>query len=132
MTVYADPRDFLFELIDGMAVDGTTVSAFYRLPGDYTTPDPARASTLIYATGGTEGAIDRVDRVTVEVYAPGTTAVRVAEAVRARLVNDGYPHDLEAGLVDEIRCDVTPHDVPFVAETVNQANAVYLVEHRPL
>lgn len=126
--VFPDTRDVLFELIDGGEFAEVEVAAVYRLPVDYATRDSVTA--LIYTSGGTQGWVDRVDRATVEVYAPGEQAMRVAEAIRAALVGDG--HDLDAGYVDEITCDITPHEVPHAAETVALARAGYLVTTRPI
>lgn len=142
--VYPDTRDALYELIDQGTFAGYHVDAFYQLPVDYATrqnegTNKPTATVLIYSTGGTEGWIDRVDRATVEVYAPGPDSVRVAEAIRSHLAGDqslwgteGKPHDLDAGYIDGIRCETTPHDVPHAAETVNLARAGYLVTSRPI
>lgn len=124
-------REAAFELINGLTVEDRLVLAFYQLPGDYLDVGDDKASVALYTTGGNEGDFDRTDRLTVDVYAPGTTAVLVAESIKNLLVNDGFAHDLEVGYVDEIRCDVTPHDVPFPGGDVNQARAVFLVTHRP-
>lgn len=125
------PREAAFELIDGRWITGRQTFAFYQLPGDYLEVGDDKASVALYTTGGNRGDWDRTDRLTVEVYAPGTTAVGIAEAISDLLVNDGAPHDLGAGYVDEFRVDVTPHDVPFPGGTVNQARVVFLVTHRP-
>ena len=132
--LYPDTRDALYELVDGKTFAGYETTAFYQLPVDYAErsapPNELVATALIYTTGGTEGWVDRVDRATIEVYAPGPDAVKVAEAIRAAIV--GHGHELEAGYIDEISCDITPHDVPHQAETVNLARAGYLVTTRPL
>ncbi|WP_152203633.1 hypothetical protein [Georgenia thermotolerans] len=126
------------ELVHGKVFAGRTVELFYRLPADFTTRagKPDGAVALVYTTGGSEG-LDRVDRATLEVYAPGTDADDVAEAIRDAVAGDpilwgdeGQPHDLEAGYVDGIRCDVTPHEVPFPSDSVRQVNALYLVTSR--
>lgn len=124
-------RDAAFELINGTTIEDRLVLAFYQLPADYLDVGDDKASVALYTTGGNEGDFDRTDRLTVDVYAPGTTAVSVAESIKNLLVNDGFAHDLEVGYVDEIRCDVTPHDVPFPGGDVNQARVVFLVTHRP-
>lgn len=128
-------REAAFELIDSRWFTDLTGTdrqafAFYELPADYLDVGTDKASVSLYTTGGNRGDIDRTDRLTVEVYAPGTAAVEVAEAIEALLVNDGGDHDLQAGYVDEVRCDITPHDVPFPAD-VNQARVGFLVTHRP-
>lgn len=124
-------RDAAFELIDARWFGDRQAFAFYQLPADYLEVGDDKASVALYTTGGNEGHYDRTDRLTVEVHAPGTEAVRIAEDIKTLLVNDGNPHDLDAGYVDEIRCDVTPHDVPFPGGDVNQARAVFLVTYRP-
>ena len=120
------------ELIDGQTFAGRTVHAFVQLPADYldVATGEATAAVQIYTGGGTEGFIDRVDRATVEAYAPGTAAVDVLEEIHTRLVNGTNPHDLAVGYVDRISPDVTPHDVPYVSEATNQARATYLVTTR--
>lgn len=124
---YPDTRDVLFELIDGQEFAGYTAQAVYQLPIDFATREGL--TVLIFTTGGTEGYVDRVDRATVEVYAPAPDAVRASEEIRAAIVGEG--HDLVAGYVDTIACDVTPHDIPFTADT-SQARTGYLVTTRPL
>lgn len=129
--MFLDVREALLELVDGKTFAGRQVSGWFHLPADFV----ARATTgetplvLIYTTGGTQGWIDRVDRATVEVFAPGTDAVQILEAIRADIVGDA--HDLAAGYVDDISCDVTPHEVPFASDVVNQARMSLLVTSRP-
>jgi len=125
------PRDAAFELINARRFGDRQAFAFYQLPDDFLDVGDDKASVVLYTTGGNRGDWDRTDRLTVEVYAPGTDAVAVAEAISDLLVNDGDPHDLEVGYVDEFRVDVTPHDVPFPGGGVNQASVVLLVTHRP-
>lgn len=123
-------REAAFELINGKTFRGRLTLAFFQLPNDYLDVGDDKASVALYTTGGNRGEHERTDRLTVEAYAPGTDAAIVAEAISDMLVNDGHPHDLESGYVDEFRVDVTPHDVPFPAD-VNQARVVLLVTHRP-
>ena len=124
-------REAAFEVINGRWFGGRQAFTFYQLPNDYLDVGDDKASVALYTTGGNRGDYDRTDRLTVEVYAPGTDAVLIAEGIADLLVNDGDPHDLEAGYVDEFRVDVTPHDVPFPGGGVNQARVVLLVTHRP-
>lgn len=128
--LFPDTREVLFELLDGRTFAGRLVSMYFQLPVDFTTPRAGEATGLVYTTGGTQGFIDRVDRATIEIYAPGTAAVEVAEAIRASIVGDGI--DTAEGYVDSITCDVTPHDVPHVSEAVNLARMSLLVTSRPL
>lgn len=127
-TLYPSARDAVFTLTDGVEFDGETVAAYYQLQVDFADRLPA---ALIYVTGGTEGYIDRVDRLTVEVYAPGEQALKIAEDIRAAIVDE--PLDIPGvGYIDDIHCDVTPHDVPYQNERINMAAATYLVTSRPL
>lgn len=128
-------RKAAFELIDGrwftdLYGEDRQAFAFYQLPPDYLDVGTDKASVSLYTTGGNRGDWERTDRLTVDVYAPGTDAIDISEAISDLLVNDLLPHDLDAGYVDEFQVDVTPHDVPFPAD-VNQAQTVYLVTHRP-
>lgn len=127
--VFPDTREVLYELIDGQTFAGREVTAYFQLPADWLEVAEQGAAVLVYTSGGNQGWIDRTDRATVEVYAPGTAAVAVAEGIRAAIVGQG--HDLVAGYVDEVRCDITPHDIPYVSEAVNQARMGLLVTSRP-
>lgn len=129
LAVYPDAREALYELVSGEQFAGRTVTAYFQLQLDYVTVAQAGAAVLLYTTGGTEGHIDRVDMATIEVYAPGTKAVEIAEAIRAAIVD--RPHDLDVGYIDDITCTVTPHDVPYQSEAVNLARAVYAITTRP-
>lgn len=124
-------REAAFEVINARWFGDRQAFTFYQLPDDYLNVEDDKASVALYTTGGNRGDWDRTDRLTIDVYAPGTDAVLIAEAISDLLVNDGAPHDIEAGYVDEFRVDVTPHDVPFPGGGVNQARVVFLVTHRP-
>lgn len=124
-------REAAFEVINARWFGDRQAFTFYQLPDDYLNVEDDKASVALYTTGGNRGDWDRTDRLTIDVYAPGSVAVLIAEAIADLLVNDGAPHDLEAGYVDEFRVDVTPHDVPFPGGGVNQARVVFLVTHRP-
>ena len=124
-------REAAFEVINARWFGDRQAFTFYQLPDDYLDVGDDKASVALFTTGGNRGDWDRTDRLTVDVYAPGTDAVLIAESIADLLVNDGAPHDLEAGYVDEIRVDVTPYDVPFPGGGVNQARVVLLVTHRP-
>ena len=124
-------REAAFELINTQWFDGRQAFAFFQLPDDYLDVGSDKVSVGLYTSGGNRGDVDRTDRLTVETYAPGTDAVHVLEAIADLLVNDEQSHDLAAGYVDEIQCDITPYDIPFPGGGVNQARAVFLVTHRP-
>lgn len=124
-------REAAFEVINARWFGDRQAFAFYQAPDDYLDVGDDKASVVLYTRPGNRGDWDRTDRLVIELYAPGTDAVHTLEAVTDRLVNDGDPHDLEAGYVDEIRNDLTPYDEPFPGGGVNQARAEFLVTHRP-
>jgi len=129
--VFPETRSALFDLIDGSTHDGESVRAAYQLQADsrgaLLGPFPV---ALIYVTGGTQGYIDRVDRATIEVYAPGEQAVNVLESICASIVGDGI--ETPSGYIDQIEPDVTPAEVPYQSDTLNRATATVLVTSRPI
>lgn len=127
MALYPYAREALFELVDGQQFAGHTAKAYFRLQTDFTDHLPA---VLIYPLGGTEGYIDRVDRVGVEVYATGTDSLEVAEAVRSALV--GRDHDTSVGYLDDVQVETVPVDVPYPDPTYAQTQMVLRVTTRPL
>lgn len=129
--VFPDVRDALFDLIDGASHLGEPVRAVYQLPADsYGSLQGPFPVALIYVTGGTRGFVDRVDRVTIEVYAPGTQAVNTLESISASII--GTDIETPSGHLDGIEADVTPADVPYQSDTINKAVASFLVTSRPL
>lgn len=85
----------------------------------------------IKVAGGTRGFVDRVDRLTIDMYAPEYgQAIAVLESVHAFLCRHGI--DTPYGYLDSIAPDVTPAEVPFQDARLNQATATFLVTSRPL
>ena len=129
--IFPDTRSCLFDLIDGSTHVGETVRAVYHLQvdsyGQLQGPFPV---AHVYVTGGTEGYIDRVDRVTIDVYAPGEQAVQVLESIRAFIIGEGI--ETPSGYLDKVEVNVTPADVPYQSDTLNRAAATFLVTSRPL
>ena len=129
--VFPDTRSALFDLIDGATHEGVTVRAAYHLPGDaYGQLQGPYPIAHIYVTGGTEGFIDRVDRATIDVYAPGEQAVNVLESIRATIRGENI--ETPSGFLDRIDPDVTPADIPYQSDTLNRATATFLVTSRPI
>jgi len=129
--VFPDTRSALFDLIDGATHEGVAVRAVYHLPADsygqLLGPFPV---AHVYVTGGTEGFIDRVDRATIDVYAPGEQAVNVLESIRASIRGENI--ETPSGFLDRIDPDITPADVPYQSDTLNRATMTLLVTSRPL
>lgn len=129
--VFPDTRDALFDLIDGATHLGQPVRAVYQIPADdYGAIQGPFPVALIYVTGGTRGFVDRVDRATIEVYAPGQAAVNTLESISASIIGE----DIEtgSGFIDKIEADITPADIPYQSDTLNKATATFLVTSRPL
>lgn len=128
--VFPDARDALFDLIDGAEHLGESVTAVYQIPADdYGAIQGPFPIALIYITGGTGGFVDRVDRATVEVYAPGQLAVNTLESISASII--GSDIETPSGFLDSIEADVTPADIPYQSDTLNKAVATFLVTSRP-
>lgn len=129
--VFPEARAALFDLIDGSTHEEEQVRAVYQLQADaYGAPQGPYPVALIYVTGGTQGYIDRVDRVTIEVYAPGQQAVDALESICASVVGENI--DTPSGFLDRIDPDVTPSEVPYQSDSLNRATATLLVTSRPL
>ncbi|MDN4644924.1 hypothetical protein [Arthrobacter sp. PsM3] len=107
------------------------MTAVYQIPANsYGAIEGPFPLALIYVTGGTRGFVDRVDRATIEVYAPGQQALNTLESISASIVGEAI--DTPSGYVDGIAADITPADVPYQSDTLNKAVATFLVTSRPL
>lgn len=129
MSLYPYAREAVDELIHGNEFAGYAVRACYRLEMDSLLPENLPVA-VISQTGGTEGYVDRVDRVEVVVYAIGTEGLTVAEAIRSNLV--GRPHDTSVGFVDDIVVETVPVDLPYPDPKYTQTQTVYRVTTRPI
>ncbi|UXM92560.1 hypothetical protein [Paenarthrobacter sp. JL.01a] len=129
--VFPDVRECLTDLVDGTEHLDETVRMVWHLPADdYGVLQGPFPVVLVYTTGGTEGYIDRVDRVTLECYAPGTQAVNTLESIKAFIC--GTDIETVHGYLDGISVDQVPTDVPYASDTLNKADATFLVTSRPL
>lgn len=129
--VFPDVRSVLFDLLDGSTHEGEQVRAFYQVQADaYGSPLGPFPVALLYVTGGAQGYVDRVDRVTLEVYAPGEQALDVLESIFASIC--GTDIETPSGFLDSIAPDVTPAEVPYQSDTLNKATATVLVTSRPV
>lgn len=130
--VFPDTRSAVFDLIDGAEHVGETVTAVYHLPADeYGVVDTSGAPVAhIMTEPGTQGYIDRKDRVTVDVYAPGEQAMETAQSIYASLVGDDI--DTPSGYLDSVEADQTPHERPYQSDTLNQVEFRVIVTVRPV
>lgn len=130
--VFPNPRACLSDLIDGANHLGEAVSAHYQEPADESGqlqgPFPI---AIIYAMpGGSEGFLDRVDRMAIDVFAPGERAVETLESIKASICGDSI--ETPSGYLDSIRPDQVPTDIPYTSDTLNKATATFLLTSRPL
>lgn len=129
--VFPDVRECLNDLVDGTEHLDQAVRMVWHLPADdYGTLQGPFPIVLVYTNGGTEGYIDRVDRVTLECYAPGTQAVNTLESIKAFIC--GTDIETAHGYLDAIKSDQVPEDVPYTSDTLNKATATFMVTSRPL
>lgn len=126
---FPDPRSALAELIEGTDHDGQNVPVVFHQSVDER-GNPALPQALIYQVGGTEGYIDRVDEVAIEVYAEGNTALRILNSIKSAITGDSI--ETAAGYLDEVAVKVIPVEVPYPSDTVAMARAVFEVISRPL
>lgn len=128
--VFPDARQCMNDLIDGQVHLGEAVTAVWHLAADsYTNPE-LWPLVLVYTGDGTEGYVDRVDRVTLECYAPGTRAVDTLESIKSLICGTdiGTAH----GYLDSISVDLVPKDTDLQSDILNRARATFLVTSRPL
>jgi hypothetical protein len=129
--VFPDIRECLNELIDGTTHLDQQVMAVWHLQADqYGALQGPFPVVLIYTGDGTEGFFDRVDRVTLECYAPGTQAVNTLESIKSFIC--GTDIETTRGFLDSIKPDQVPKDIPYQSDTLNKATATFLVTSRPL
>lgn len=129
--VFPSVRDALFDLIDGHEHLGETVQAVFQVQADsYGSMAGPFPVCQVYVTNGPEGFIDRVERVTLECYAPGQAAVDTLESIRASVV--GWDVDTPSGYLDKVRCVEVPTEVPYQSGTLNKATCLLDVTVRPL
>ena len=130
--VFPDTRGVLFDLIDGSSHLGTPVRAVYHLPADSygSIEGPFPLAHIYTIPGGGVGYVDRVDRIKVELYAPGEQAVDTLESIRASIV--GWGIETPSVYVDKIEDISPPIDVPYQSDILNKAEAMFDVTTRPV
>lgn len=130
--VFPNPRAGLFDLIDGARHLGETVHGFYQEPADVSgsLKGPFPVAVIYALPGGSEGFVDRVDRMAIDVFAEGERAVDTLESIKASICGDGI--ETPSGYWDSIKPDQVPTDIPYPSDTVNKATATFLMTSRPL
>ena len=130
--VFPDARSAVFDLIDGGEHVGQKVLAYYQMPVDeYGSAGGAYPLAVINVEPGSQGYIDRTDRIVVTVYGEGATpTMDVAQSIHALLI--GTDIETPSGYLDEIQPDQTPHELAYYSETINQVQFRVMVTTRPV
>lgn len=106
---------------------GTT---YLELTADYS--KHGLPAFLVYRVGGSESGVFRTDRIVVETYALGMTAVDDAAQQAHELLLSG-PHDGgQYGLLDRVTVESAPVEVPQPEGFPNMVTATYRVDVRGL
>lgn len=129
--VFPDTRAALVGLLDGTTHAGSPVRAVVWLPaaryGQLEGPFPI---LHVIQLSGTQGFIDRVDRLTLDAYAVGSAAVNTLESILATVTGEGV--EAPNAYLDEVRPLSTPTEVFFESDTLNRATVTVEVTVRPL
>jgi len=136
--VFPNVLDAVWDLLNGslhydkFTDSEVTVRAVTTLPVDAygLIEEPFPLAHIRPAAPGTQGFVDRVDRVAVDVYAPLETAINVLESVSTYLAGAGI--ETPSGYLDAIEPDDLPVSVPYASEAVRQATMTFLVTSRPI
>ena len=126
--VWPDVRKSIHTLIQGFEYGGETVEAFYILPFEFEKHNLPAVNT--YVQRSSEGYIDRVVWVVVDVYAAPGESIGIAEAIVSKVANQ--PHDVPGvGFLDGVEVEEIPTDVPR-PDAVEQAQFILRVTTRPV
>lgn len=136
--VFPDVLDAVWDLLSGsthfdkFTNETVTVRAVTTLPVDAygLLEKPFPLAHIRSAAPGTQGFVDRVDRVAIDVYAPLEQAVNVLESISTYLT--GSDIETPSGYLDSIEPDDLPVDVPYQSEVAKLATATFLVVTRPI
>ena len=130
--IFPDTRRAVISLINSTDHLGVPVLAVKHLNTDPkgTLVGPFPVAQVLSAPGGKEGYVDRVDKISIQVYAEGEAAERTLEAITAFITGDGI--ETEYGYLDSIETDEVPTEYEYPSETLNKATATYFVTVRPI
>lgn len=121
--VWPDARKAVHVLIRDLGI----AEPFYILPHPLTDHLPA---VNTHVQRSTEGYVDRVVWVMVDVYAAPGESISIAESIVTAVSNG--PHEVPGvGYIDDIAVEQVPADVPLPDE-MEQAQFVLRVTARPV
>lgn len=119
---WPDARKAVHELVKAHSL----AVPYYLLPAEYTELLPV-ANTWVQRS--TEGYIDRVTWVVVDVYAEPGESIGLAEEIVSAVANQ--PHDVPGvGFLDDVAVEQPPTDVPR-PDGVEQSQTILKVTTRP-
>lgn len=137
--VFHDSKAGIFELIDGTehvswVYEGepqtVTLQAAYHVLADEKGSVESH-QVVLTQDPGTQGDIDRVDRLSLDCYAPGEQAMNLLNSVLGVVVGEGV--ETPSGIyLDRVQVDQTPHELPYPSEVMNHAMCRLLVTVRTL
>lgn len=130
--VHPDVRACLIDLLDGEEHVGYQVMAGWKQPADTITGahNDMMPFIVVYPNGGNQGVVDRVDRVVLECFAPGPSALNVLQSVHSSLIGSNIT--TPSGFIDTIASDEVPYDVPYPSDIITKATCRLLVTTRPI
>lgn len=133
--VFPDARDCLRDLIHGTTHAGEKVTVQYHLQATTTggLAGPLPVVHLQLTQGGTEGYLDRADRLTLACYArAGAKSLDVLESVRASVLGVGV--ETPSGYLDSVRVinAPAPTDSAFNSDNIDRAVCTLEVVTRPI
>lgn len=129
--VYPDTLQILTDILDGEVYGDDAVHVVWREQiddhGRLAGPFPL---LHIHPPRGTEGAFDKVDRFTLDLYVEGGRATPLLEAIKASIV--GTDLESPAGFIDTVTVVASPEDVPYQSDSLSLARALFDVVSRPV
>lgn len=126
--MWPDARKAVHTLIQGFEHGGQTVESFYILPMDFERQNLPCVNT--YVQRSTEGFVDRVTWIVVDLYTVPGGGMTIASAIVSTLA--GQPHDVPGvGFLDDIAVEQPPVDVPR-PDGVEQTQTILRVTTRPV
>jgi len=138
--VFPDTRQCLTDLIDGTTHDGRSVTVQWMLvPTAHGSLDgPLPVVHIQLTQGGTEGYLDRADRLTVAAYMTvpsgpnDPSAMSVLESVRASVIGHGI--ETPSGYLDSVRVinAPAPTESAFNSDSIDRAVMTLEVVTRPV
>lgn len=141
--IFPDTKAAVWDLIDGtehvayfdaenQPVMVRVVAAYRQSANEHGSPvaSTGEVEVVITQDPGTQGFIDRVDRISLDVYAPGEQPMNVLNSLLGLLVGEDI--ETPSGYLDSVTVDQTPHEIPYPSDILWHAMCRLLVTVRPI